>query len=72
MINYLSYFVKTHLSISILRDKSEMKDDLGIQGITTKTFFVEMHFTPSLSFSLTEKRLHKQENKPLCYVLETA
>ena len=46
MINYLSYFVKTHLSISILRDKSEMKDDLGIQGITTKTFFVEMHFTP--------------------------
>ena len=33
--------MKTHLSISILRDKSEMKDDWGIQDITTKYFLLK-------------------------------
>ena len=59
---------KTQQLLSILSDKSKMKDDGGIQDITTKYFCWNAFY--SLFFLVLwlgrVKRLHKQENKPVC------
>ena len=53
--------------ISILCDKSKMKDDWGIQDITTKYFCWNAFYSLFFLVLRRVKRLHKQENKPLCF-----